>query len=1034
MCAVPLSWMDVPTLFLALFFLIGALPAQGKPIAVDGRAVDLDGRGIAGARVEMHALLPHSGPDAQAVTGPDGRFELTASGPGLWRVTVRADGYVPMQRRVLPLFTTTSLLAVELLPEAYVPASRRGRVPRPGQDEWEPLEASPTVPIVRPRGTRVVELTGQVISASPGAARRPLAGALVWPVDDPGLGVMSDEAGRFRLRGIAAGAGVELAAAALDHAQASLAVRRAGAAPRRPIVLALSPAPALHGTVVDAGGQPLLGAEVTLARRDEPDAWAARRDAHRARAAAAGAFRVPGLTAGGSYDVLVTHPGFAPVLTPVTIPKTGSPLGLDVVLSPGRTAYGTIVDSSGRPVEGARIELVRSQVGRTTAATGPPLAEDGLYRSTAGQDGRFDLSCLPPGCFDLRIEGDGFAPLERTGVEIPAGAGLLDLGRFFVERGAVLAGRVVDPEGQPLAGAEIWVVPRAPRDWTAYYKEGPAAVSGSDGQFTLTDLPREGGIGLDVCRKGFLAESRTIREPPLEPLRIVLDPAVRIVGRVLDPTGAPVAGAQIRAWLSGESPDRPVSIRPCRLLDATAETDAGGQFVLEALPPGWWTVRAEAAGWLSAETERRHVLAGASLDGVEIVLGAGAVLAGRVLAPDGAPLAGAEVRAYGERSDPRATTAGDGTYHLPGVEPGERTVEATHPDHELASRTLVVASGENRLDLQLGASRRSEIRGRVLGPDGRPLAGARVVIPASSSAYSAADGSFVLLEKDGTYEIWADKDGYAPGRTAEPVTVAERPVEGVEIRLTPGGAVTGRLLGLNRAQLSGARVEIDLQPPFQSMAAVDAQGGYRIADVPPGDWTVTATAGDRTLSDRVSLPPGQGEAALDFNFPQTWEVSGWVLGPAGEPVADATVRLYTPGGQGGWTYSRADGAFRLELEDGTYRGWVVRRGYFRAVLEEPVTVDGTPVDGVELRLGEEMVLRGRILGLEPGERAEAIWAEGPHAAFRQGELDQESGYAVYGLLPGDWKITASFQDREAVGRVTVGEGETAVGLDLEFAP
>ena len=1031
--------MDLRTLFLALV-LTAALPAQGEPIAVDGRAVDLDGRGIAGARVELHALLPHSGPDTQAVTGPDGRFELTASGPGLWRVTVRADGFGPMQRRVLPLFATTSLLAVELLPnisETRVPASRRGRVPRPGQDAWEPLEAEPRAPAVRPRGTRVVELAGQVISAAPGATRRPLAGALVWPVNDPGLGVMSDDTGRFRLRGIAAGTRIELTAAALDHAQASLVVRRAGAAPRHPIVLALSPAPALHGTVVDAGGQPLAGAEVTLARRDEPDAWAARRDAHRARSAAAGAFRVPGLTAEGSYDVLVTHPGFAPVLTPVTIPKTGSPLGLDVVLSPGRIAYGTIVDSSGRPVEGARIELVRSQVGRTTTATGPPLAEDGLYRSTAGQDGRFDLSCLPPGCFDLRIEGDGFAPLERPGVEIPAGNGLLDLGRFFVERGVVLAGRVVDPEGQPLAGAEIWVVPRAPRDWISYYKEGPAAVSGPDGQFTLTDLPREGGIGLDVCRKGFLAESRTIREPDLEPLRIVLDPAVRIAGRVIDPTGAPVAGAQIRGWLSGESPDRPVSIRPCRLLDATAESDAAGQFILEALPPGWWTVRAEAAGWLSAETERRHVLAGASLDGVEIALGAGAVLAGRVLAPDGAPLAGAEVRAYGERSDPRAVTAGDGTYHLPGVEPGERTVEATHPDHEFASRTLEVSSGENRLDLQLGASRRSEIRGRVLGPDGRPLAGARVVIPASSSAYSATDGSFVLLEKEGTYEIWANKDGYAPGRTPEPVTVAERPVEGVEIRLSPGGVVTGRLLGLdglNRAQLAGARVEIDLQPPFQSMAAVDAQGGYRIADVPPGDWTVTATAGDRTLRDVVSLPPGQGGAELDFHFPPTWEVSGRVLGPAGEPVADATVRLYAPGGQGGWTYSRADGAFRLELEDGAYRGWVVSRGYFRAVLEEPVTVDGAPVDGLELRLSEEMVLRGRILGLEPGERAQVIWAEGPHGAFRQGELDQESGYAVFGLVPGDWKITALFQDREAVGRVTVDEGETTVGLDLEFAP
>lgn len=1021
--------MNVRTLFLALF-LTAALPAWGGPIAVDGRAVDLDGRGITGARVELVALLPRSagGPAAQAVTGPDGRFELTASGTGLWRATVRADGFGPMRSRVLPLFTTTSLLAVELLAEPRRPASRRERVPRSGQDAWEPLEPAVTP---RARATAVVELAGQVIDQT---TRRPLPGALVWPVGDPGLGVTSDEAGRFRLRGIAAGSEVELAAAALDYAQISLVVPLTGTAPRQPPVLALTPAPALRGTVVDGNGRPLAGAEVSLSRRDEADAWEARHDAHRARSAAAGTFRVPGLASGGSYDVLVTFPGHAPVLLPVTIPKTGSPLALDVVLSRGRTAYGAVQDGGGRPVEGARVELVRSRVGCTAAGTEPPLAEDGLYRSTTSKDGRFDIPSLPPGWFDLRIEGDGFAPLERTGVEIPAGAGLLDLGRLFVERGIVLAGRVVDPEGQPLSGAEVWVVPNAPRDWTAYYREGPAAVSGPDGQFTLADLPREGRIGLDVCREGFLAESRTIRDLDMEPLRIVLDPAVRIAGRVADPTGAPVAGAQIRAWLSGESPDRPVSIRPCRLLDASAETDAEGRFSLEALPPGWWTVRAEAPGWLSAETERRQILAGAGLEGMEIVLGEGAVLAGRVLAPDGGPLAGAEVRAYSEQSDPRTTTAGDGIYHLAGVEPGERTVEATHPDHEFASRTVEIASGDNRLDLQLGASRRSEIRGRVLGPDGRPLAGARVVTPASSSAYSAADGSFVLLEKDGTYEVWAEKDGYAPGCIAEPVTVAGRAVDGVEIRLSAGGVITGRLLGLDRGRLSGAKVEIDLQPPFQSVAAVDAQGSYRITDVPPGNWTVTATAGDRTLSDRVSLPPGQEAAELDFTFPPVWEVSGWVLGPAGEPVADATVRLYTPGGQGGWTYSRADGGFRLELEDGTYRGWVMRRGNFRSVLEEPVTVDGTPVDGVELRLGEEMVLRGRILGLEPGERAKAVWVEGPHGAARQGELDQESGFAVYGLVPGEWKITASFQGREAVGRVTVEEGETEVGLDLAFTP
>jgi protocatechuate 3,4-dioxygenase beta subunit len=298
------------------------------------------------------------------------------------------------------------------------------------------------------------------------------------------------------------------------------------------------------------------------------------------------------------------RPLFLTLFLTAALPACGNP-----------TLVGAVLDSNGRPVEGARIELVRS-------LAGPPCAEESvLYRSTTGQDGRFGLSSLPPGCFDLRIEGDGFAPLERTSVEIPAGAGLRDLGRFVVERGTVLAGRVVDSYGQSVAGAEIRAVSQASRDGIADGKVRPTAVSGPHGYFTLVDLPREGRIGLDVCCEGFLTGSWTLPEPSLEPLHLVLEPAVRIAGRVSDPTGALVAGAQIRVWLSGEDPNEPVSTRPCRYIDTTAETDAEGRFVLESLPPGWWTVQAEASGWLSTETECQQVLAGASLEGIEIVLG-----------------------------------------------------------------------------------------------------------------------------------------------------------------------------------------------------------------------------------------------------------------------------------------------------------------------------------------------------------------------------------------------------------------------------
>jgi hypothetical protein len=96
-------------------------------------------------------------------------------------------------------------------------------------------------------------------------------------------------------------------------------------------------------------------------------------------------------------------------------------------------------------------------------------------------------------------------------------------------------------------------------------------------------------------------------------------------------------------------------------------------------------------------------------------------------------------------------------------------------------------------------------------------------------------------------------------------------------------------------------------------------------------------------------------------------------------------------------------------------------------------VAGAPVVGIEIPMKRGYTLRGRILGLEPGELAWQARAEGPNGRVTMGFVDQESRYAIPMLFPGTWRITVKHGDREAAGLVTIVDGQEEVFLDLTFS-
>src|SRR5204863_306645 len=116
-----------------------------------------------------------------------------------------------------------------------------------------------------------------------------------------------------------------------------------------------------------------------------------------------------------------------------------------------------------------------------------------------------------------------------------------------------------------------------------------------------------------------------------------------------------------------------------------------------------------------------------------------------------------------------------------------------------------IAGGENRLDLPFV---RRPVRGRVLDPAGEPVAGAEVRISSGHSQHTAttgADGVFAFRMVAGWARLDVKTAGYVPYRS-RPLRIDEAATPGIEVRLTRGGTLRGRVSGIPDGERPTIRV------------------------------------------------------------------------------------------------------------------------------------------------------------------------------------------------------------------------------------
>lgn len=756
--------------------------------------------------------------------------------------------------------------------------------------------------------------------------------------------------------------------------------------------------PVVRGRVVDAAGKAVAHARVQLviARRPALDFL------HEpfVRTTPEGRFAVilPEWDPDEKVSLAVTAPLHSTVRSkPFAAGSTDRTM--DVALPKFESVRVRVTDRAGKPVPKARAGFTPHEENAN-----PELLIAAARRGPrANEQGEIVLQ-LAPDTYDFAVEEDGFQ--TGTATKTIAKATNVDV---VLERAALLRGRV-HRNGKGVANVNVMVsggTRRRADSHTATDEKGTFELKGlASGRYRVTLFHAEE-----------LVERNLEVEAPGE-IDVALPPAGTLRARVVDAaTGAPVSEFSFLV-LPDEGRGRV----------ARGQRSEDGTFSV-TLPEGSYRVSAGAVGYTGAEpvevriTEREPV-------SIELRLGRGVTISGRVTDEAGTPVANAEVMILGRsqesmrsRSSVRvapghARTGDDGTFTVTGVDPGEASMLVRKPGF-VTFRKSLDAEGTMNVDVQL--ARGLSLPG-IVTRNGKGVPGARIYAHTAAvggeyqpEAVSGGDGRFVLTGLVAArYTVNANaNEAHAEVRNVDPSKEKE-----VVLSLDPKprGIVYGTVLGIPPT-LGGKYVRrvVTVQSPDGAVeGAIDDAGNYRIENAPLGEVHVIAhlqAAPDTTRSSvrrTVELIGGQ-PLRVDLELTGNVAVSGRIT-HEGKGLAGAHIGFSSNDGTLASAVTREDGAYELALPaPGRYhvyaRAEQVGDRHFSTVRD---VRSGDRID-IELR---EIALEGTVVDAETRQPIpHAVVTLGPSLgatfAAHEMETDAQGRFRMTSSFSGPHRLTAS---------------------------
>jgi hypothetical protein len=729
---------------------------------------------------------------------------------------------------------------------------------------------------------------------------------------------------------------------------------------------------------------------------------------------AAGRFEFRSVSNALTHGVIVRHEHLASQLILGIKPGPGEHLQLAVDMQRGATLRGRILNEAGAGLAGAEVSVT------LPGPLGKVLEE--LRSTKTDPSGGFELKNVLTGrLVQVNASLEGHRPGKLKLEEKLRDGQLLDGLRLLLSEGAVVAGRVLYPDGLPATGASVGLAGDLSRTDVAMMgarlgELGNAeAETDEEGRFELRGL-QEGPYRLSVSvepKEGPHAGSWRARAKGVlggdRDVLLELEGLTVLAGRVSTESEREIGKFSLHLVMKGSGGVMGVG---AERLQESFENKGDGSFTKAGVPPGLWEVRVQAEGFALSALQEIAVpqVPGAPLPEFSLVPAAN--IAGTVFDSFNKPVSGAKVSL----------------------------------ELDLASRINSAFTGE------------------------------------SPSAFSDHEGKYFLANLDpGAHSIVASLQGFAGSEPRAVDLAAAQTASEVDLALRVGGTLSGQVLGDDGDPAVGRMVIVQRVPTYSSqhMLSSNSNGEFRVEHLEPGQWQVVSTPNFMTgeldmegggdvgdmLSDlkmdMVDIIDGEETFVLLGKPPEDpIEVRGSVT-HQGAPIARAMISFVPDGTQG-----LADLKIATTNEEGDFNLQLEKRGSYLVTVQNNVSTgrqnsiefrERIPEEGETYRLRLELPvagITGRVLDVDGRPAANCRVTLNVDGGIAYGSImgghyteivtEDDGTYEIKYLRPGTYTVSAGgatmsglFGNDSIVGRVVrdnvrVTEGQWLTGIDFKL--